>query len=173
MAYTLPLRRGLSEKVAHAGGCRARQQVRRTEEGRLHAAHHLIARELHAQLPAHHRAGAVAADQVLAAHLHGFAGIEVHAGRGQAGVAQRLGHAQPAEDLHRPCGDVVALHVGRLAPVARLGDQHGDAALRQVHGQRQAHRPGAHDEDLCLQERLRQDLQALVRATQYVAPSGP
>jgi hypothetical protein len=70
---------------------------------------------------------------------------------GQAGAAQRRGHAEAAQDLHGARGHVVALHAGGLARAADLGHQHGNAALRQIGGQGQPDGAGAHDQDLGLQ----------------------
>ena len=70
---------------------------------------------------------------------------------GGSGVGQRLRDAQAAEDLHRTRGDVVALDVGRFAALADLGHQHVHAALRQVHGEREADGACPDDENLRLQ----------------------
>ena len=68
--------------------------------------------------------------------------------RRQPGIAHRPRHAQAAEDLHRSCGDMIALHAGRLAARAQFRHRHVDATPRQVHRQRDADRPGADDQNL-------------------------
>ena len=62
--------------------------------------------------------------------------------RRQAGVADPVREAEPAENLHRPRRDLIALDVRRLAGVAGLGHGHVDAARGEVHAERQPHRTG-------------------------------
>ena len=66
----------------------------------------------------------------------------------QAAVAHLLRHPQPTQDFHAARGHMVALHVRRLAPVAGFGHHDLDAALGQVHGQREAYRASADDKHL-------------------------
>ncbi len=66
----------------------------------------------------------------------------------QASRAHLVREAEPAEDLHRARGDVVALDARRLAGPPPLGDEHKDAALGQVDGERQPHGAAADDGDL-------------------------
>ena len=68
--------------------------------------------------------------------------------RRQSGVAHLLRDAEPAEDFHRTCRDVVRLDAGRLA--RRAGFQHDDvdAAPGQIHGQGQPDRTCANHHDI-------------------------
>jgi hypothetical protein len=70
--------------------------------------------------------------------------------RRQPGVAQRARDAKTPEDLHRARRDVIALGARRLAAPAQLGERHRHAAPREVHRERESHRPGPHDQHLRL-----------------------
>ena len=65
-----------------------------------------------------------------------------------AGIADALGKAEAAIDFHR--ARIATLHLGQLAGRCLLFHQHAlHAASRQVDGQCQADRPGAHDQHRC------------------------
>ena len=68
--------------------------------------------------------------------------------RRQAGIANHVREAQPAERLHRARGDMVALHARRLAGLARLDDDRAHAAPREVQRHHQPDRAGAADDNL-------------------------
>ncbi len=68
--------------------------------------------------------------------------------RGQAGIADLVGKAEPPEDFHGAGGDVVAFRLRRLGRCAPLDDRDVDPAPRQIDRQRQPDRPGAHDQHI-------------------------
>ena len=61
----------------------------------------------------------------------------------QPGVADPVGQAEPAKNLHRARRDLVALDVRRLAGTSGLGHGHIDAARGKFHRQCQPDRAGA------------------------------
>src|SRR5262245_56272730 len=63
--------------------------------------------------------------------------------RRQSGVADPVGQAEPAKNLHRARRDLVALDVRWLAGMAGLGHRHIDAARGKFHRQCQPDRTGA------------------------------
>ena len=77
-------------------------------------------------------------------------GYVVRAIGGQATAANPLRNPQTAQDFRGARGLMVSLHIGRLAAVSRLGNDHLHAAMNQIHAQGQADRPGTHNQDLCL-----------------------
>jgi hypothetical protein len=71
--------------------------------------------------------------------------------RRQPGVADPVGQAEPAKNLHRARRDLVALDVRRLAGTAGLGHGHIDAARGKFHRQCQPDRAGADNQYACIE----------------------
>ena len=79
--------------------------------------------------------------------------------RAQSRITQSRCNAQPAEDLHPSSRYVIALPFGTLAPARpQFGNKRLEPSLRQTDGERETHRPGAHDEDLRVKSALREGL---------------
>src|SRR6185295_4014988 len=68
------------------------------------------------------------------------------------GLADGLGKAETAVDLHGPGGNLIALDAGQLAGLANLGDGHVDAARGKVHGKCKPDRSAADDQHACVKE---------------------
>jgi hypothetical protein len=68
--------------------------------------------------------------------------------RRQAGIADLVGNAEPAEDFHGARGDMIALRLGRLGAGAHLHDGHRNAAPGKIDRKRQSDRACAHDQHI-------------------------
>src|SRR5581483_3770595 len=86
----------------------------------------------------------------FAANDRGAIGAVVWKIGGQTTVPHPADDAKTAKDLHRACGDVVALDTWRLAGPADFGHNDVDAARGQIHRRRQSNRSGAYDKNLGL-----------------------
>ena len=88
-------------------------------------------------------------------------------------LAQALGDAEAPEDLHGTRRHVIAADARRLAGAATFADDDVDPAPRQVHGERQADRPGPHDEHLSLDRAFHCPFRpSSTRAGRYARVSG-
>ena len=67
---------------------------------------------------------------------------------GQPGIADLVGDAEPAENLHGARGDVIAFRLRRRGAGARLHDRHVDAAPGQIDRKREPDRSGADDQHI-------------------------
>ena len=78
----------------------------------------------------------------------------------QTGIPNVSRYAKPAKYLHRARGNMVALHVRRLAAVTRLYNCDRDSARREIERQRNTDWSRAHHQDVaissrCLHQRTR------------------
>src|SRR6185437_8744469 len=67
--------------------------------------------------------------------------------RRQSGIADLVGNAEPAENLHGARGDMVAFRFRRSGAGARLHNRHIDAAPGEIDRKRQADRSGAYNQN--------------------------
>jgi hypothetical protein len=72
---------------------------------------------------------------------------------GEASVAHSADHAEPAKDLHRACGNVVASHAGWFTGRACFGDDYFNAPPSEVHRQRQPDGSAADNQHLHIDNR--------------------